>query len=68
MICQPVFEEFCVNANGDIVCSSCDVNGQRVYGNVFTDRIVDVYSGPMYQEIREWLLRSRPAHGRGRTR
>ena len=48
------------NANGDIVCSSCDVNGQRIYGNVFKDRIQDVYNGPMYQEMREWLLCSRP--------
>ena len=60
LVCAPVFEEICVNANGDIVCSSCDVNGQRVYGNVFKDRLQDVYNGPMYQEMREWLLRSRP--------
>jgi pyruvate-formate lyase-activating enzyme len=56
----PVFEQICINANGDIVCSSCDVNGQRVYGNVFKDRIKDVYNGPMYQEMREWLLKSPP--------
>ena len=60
LVCAPVFEEICINANGDIVCSSCDVNGQRVYGNVFKDRIRDVYNGPMYQEIREWLLKSSP--------
>lgn len=60
LVCAPVFEEICVNANGDIVCSSCDVNGQRIYGNVFKDRIQDVYNGPMYQEMREWLLCSRP--------
>ena len=60
LVCSPVFDEICINANGDIVCSSCDVNGQRVYGNVFKDRIGDVYNGPMYQEMREWLLRSRP--------
>ena len=60
LVCAPIFEEICVNANGDIVCSSCDVNGQRVYGNVFRDRVRDAYNGPMYQEMREWLLRSRP--------
>src|SRR5215469_17394605 len=60
LVCAPVFEEICINANGDIICSSCDVNGQRVYGNVFKDRIKDVYNGPMYQEIREWLLKSPP--------
>jgi hypothetical protein len=60
MICLPVFEELCVLANGDIVCWSCDPDGQHVYGNVFVDRIADVYDGPMYREIRDWQLRSRP--------
>jgi organic radical activating enzyme len=60
MICHQVFDAISIHANGDIVCWSADVNGQRVYGNVFTDRIADVYNGSAYQEIREWMLRSRP--------
>jgi hypothetical protein len=49
-----------VLANGDITCSSCDVNGQRVYGNVYTDRMGDVFNGPAYQRIRDFMLRSHP--------
>jgi len=60
MICRAVFEEISVHANGDIVCSCADPTGRRVYGNVYRDRIADVYNGPMYQAIREWQLQSRP--------
>jgi hypothetical protein len=60
MICQQVFDSISIHANGDIVCWCVDVEGKRVYGNVFHDRIADVYNGPAYQEIREWMLRSRP--------
>jgi hypothetical protein len=60
MVCQQVFDSISIHANGDIVCWCVDVNGKHVYGNVFTDRIADVYNGPKYKEIREWMLRSRP--------
>src|SRR3984893_9826772 len=60
MICRQVFDSISIHANGDIVCWCVDVNGEHVYGNVFKDRIADVYNGPAYREIREWLLRSRP--------
>lgn len=59
-VCRKVLEELCVLANGDIVCSSCDVNGRWVFGNVHTDRLADVFNGPRYREMREWHLRSRP--------
>jgi pyruvate-formate lyase-activating enzyme len=61
MICRAAFEELCVLANGDIVCSCADPTGLRVYGNVFIDRIADVFNGPMYREIRQWQLQSKPA-------
>src|ERR1700732_2480839 len=60
MICQQVFDSISIHANGDIVCWCVDVEGRRVYGNVFTDRIADVYNGSAYREIREWMLQSRP--------
>ena len=60
MVCQQVFDSISIHANGDIVCWCVDVNGKHVYVNVFTDRIADVYNGPKYKEIREWMLRSRP--------
>lgn len=59
-ICRMIFDELCVLANGDIVCSCGDPAGLRVYGNVETDRIADVYDGPMYQEMRRWQLASKP--------
>lgn len=60
MICPPLFEELTVLANGDIICSSSDVEGQRVYGNVLVDRIADVFEGPGYREMRMWQLESKP--------
>jgi molybdenum cofactor biosynthesis enzyme MoaA len=55
-----IFDEICVLANGDIVCSCGDPMGLRVYGNVATDRLAAVYEGPMYQEMRRWQLASPP--------
>ena len=56
-----VFDEICVLANGDIVCSCGDPAGLRVYGNVFRDRIADVYDGRRYRETRAWQLESPPS-------
>jgi hypothetical protein len=60
MICGHVFDSIGIHANGDIVCWDVDVRGQHVYGNVFRDRIADVFNGPAYREIREWFLKSSP--------
>jgi pyruvate-formate lyase-activating enzyme len=60
-VCRMVFDEICVLANGDIVCSCGDPAGLRVYGNVFRDRIADVYDGRRYREIRSWQLESPPS-------
>jgi pyruvate-formate lyase-activating enzyme len=56
MICRMIFDELCVLANGDIVCSCADPSGFRVYGNVYRDRIADVYNGTMYRKMRQWQL------------
>jgi hypothetical protein len=60
MICRMIFDEICVLANGDIVCSCHDSAGKQVYGNVYRDRIADVYNGPLYQDLRRWQLTSKP--------
>src|SRR5512140_1948553 len=60
-VCRMVFDEICVLAHGDIVCSCGDPAGLRVYGNVFHDRIADVYDGARYREIRSWQLESPPS-------
>jgi len=60
VICRMVFDEICVLANGEIVCSCGDPAGLRVYGNVYRDSISDVFNGSSYREIRRWQLQSRP--------
>jgi pyruvate-formate lyase-activating enzyme len=55
-----IFDEICVLANGDIVCSCHDSAGRQVYGNVYRDRIADVYNGPLYQDLRRWQLAAKP--------
>jgi pyruvate-formate lyase-activating enzyme len=60
MICRMIFDEICVLANGDIVCSCHDSAGKQVYGNVYRDRIADVYNGPLYQDLRRWQLSTKP--------
>jgi len=56
MICRMIFDELCVLANGDIVCSCGDPAGLRVFGNVHRDRIADVYDGPRYRAARRLQL------------
>ena len=56
MICRMIFDELCVLANGDIVCSCGDPSGIRVYGNVLRDRIAGVYDGARYREMRRYQL------------
>lgn len=60
LICRMIFDELCVLANGDIVCSCGDPAGLQVYGNVYRDRIEDVYNGPLYQQMRRWQLQTHP--------
>ena len=60
LICKAVFEEVCVLANGDVVCSCADSVGLRVYGNIRKQPLAEILAGPMFREIREWQLASRP--------
>jgi len=60
MVCRMIFDELCVLANGDVVCSCGDPSGIRVYGNVHRDRVDDLYNGSSYREMRRWQLRGRP--------
>jgi hypothetical protein len=60
MICSKVFDSIEVHANGNIVCWCADVNGEHVYGNAFTDRIADIWQGEAYNEMRNWMLNSKP--------
>ena len=60
LVCRAVFEEVCVLANGDVVCSCADSAGLRVYGNIRRHSLAEILAGPMYREIRSWQLESRP--------
>ncbi len=60
LVCRAVFEEVCVLANGDVVCSCADSAGLRVYGNIRRRPLAEILAGPMYREIRAWQLESRP--------
>jgi hypothetical protein len=60
IICRMIFDELCVLANGDIVCSCGDPAGLRVFGNVHRDRIADVYNGPLYRKARRRQLMDQP--------
>jgi len=60
MICRMIFDQLCILANGDIVCSCGDPSGIRVNGNVFRDRIADIYNGQKYEEMRAWQLTAKP--------
>ena len=57
-ICRMIFDELCVLANGDMVCSCGDPAGKLVYGNVFRDRIAPVFDGKTYRAMRSWQLRT----------
>ncbi len=57
-ICRMIFDELCILANGDIVCSCGDPSGKLVYGNVFRDPIATVFDGKTYRAMRSWQLRT----------
>jgi pyruvate-formate lyase-activating enzyme len=57
-ICRMIFDELCVLANGDIVCSCGDPSGKLVYGNVLRDRIAPIFDGRKYRAMRSWQLRT----------
>lgn len=59
-ICRMIFDELCVLANGDVVCSCGDPSGKLVYGNVHRDRLAELYNGHTYYAMRHWQLRSAP--------
>jgi MoaA/NifB/PqqE/SkfB family radical SAM enzyme len=60
LVCRAVFEEVCILANGDVVCSCADSMALRIYGNMRRQPLAEILAGPMFREIREWQLASRP--------
>ena len=60
MVCRMIFEEVCVLATGEIVCSCGDPAGLAVYGDVRRDRIEEVFRGRRYRRMRRWQLEAGP--------
>jgi len=61
LVCRAIFEEACVLATGEVVCSTRDPAGRRVYGNVYTERIDHILRSPAYRSMRWYQLSSRPS-------
>lgn len=60
MVCRMIFEEVCVLATGEIVCSCGDPAGLAVYGDVHRERIEEVFRGRRYRRMRRWQLGAAP--------
>ncbi len=59
-ICRMIFEELCVLATGEIVCSCGDPAGLAVYGSVHRDAVEEVFRGRRYRRMRRWQLSAAP--------
>lgn len=59
-ICREIFREVCILANGDVVCSSMDADGRKILGNIFKNRIYEIFQGEACQKLREDILHSGP--------
>ena len=58
LICKEVWEEACVQATGDVVCSCVDANANYVLGNIREQGILEIFEGERFRQIRRILLHS----------
>ncbi|HUT25194.1 MAG TPA: SPASM domain-containing protein [Sumerlaeia bacterium] len=58
LICKEAWEEVCILATGDVVCSCVDANANYILGNIRENRIDDIFHGERYRDIRRTLLHS----------
>ena len=59
-VCNYIFDSISIHSNGNINVCCVDVNGDYICGNVYTDRIADVWNGQAYRGIRNWMLNAEP--------
>jgi len=57
-VCREIFREVCILANGNVVCSSMDADGRKTLGNIFENRIYEIFHSELYQKLREDILNS----------
>src|SRR5688572_12403126 len=62
--CRHAFEAASVHANGEVVCSIIDGRGDFVLGNVHTESIRDIVSGPRARELRRLVLSTEDSYCR----
>jgi pyruvate-formate lyase-activating enzyme len=54
--CRRAFEELCVHANGDVVCSIIDGRGDFVLGSVYQQSLSAIFHGERARELRQLVL------------
>ena len=59
-ICDQIFNEACILANGDVVCSCVDSQGSNVLGNINQKSIYEIFNGSEYKQLRKNILESEP--------
>jgi len=62
--CRQAFEGICVHANGDVVCSIIDGRGDFPLGNVQTQSLGAILSGPRCSELLSLVLATRDSYCR----
>lgn len=59
-ICDQIFNETCILANGDVVCSCIDSQGSNVLGNINQNSIYEIFNGAEYKQLRKNIIESQP--------
>jgi len=53
LICDQIFNEACILANGDVVCSCIDSQGCNILGNINQNGIYEIFHGIRYEILRQ---------------
>jgi MoaA/NifB/PqqE/SkfB family radical SAM enzyme len=60
--CRRAFEELCIHANGDVVCSIIDGRGDFILGNVHRQSLEDIFDGNRARQLRQLVLGGRNSY------
>jgi hypothetical protein len=58
LICYQAFNEVCILANGDAVCSSADAVAWNILGNINRNGIYEIFNGTEYEKVRQKIKES----------
>jgi pyruvate-formate lyase-activating enzyme len=59
LICDQIFNEACILANGDVVCSCIDSQGCNILGNINQNGIYEIFHGIKYENLRQKINNSK---------